>query len=73
MPDRDFRFAVFRQINDGYRWRLRSANGETVELSEGGHPREDECVREVRGLKAAPTLVRSCATLSSDAYSRAGG
>jgi hypothetical protein len=52
---------------------LRSANGETVELSEGGHPREDECVREVRGLKAAPTLVRSCATLPSDAYSRAGG
>ena len=52
MPDSALKFGVFRHINDGYRWRLRSANGETVELSEGGHPRKDECEREVSRLKA---------------------
>jgi len=66
MPDSVLKFEILRHFNDGYRKRLRSANGETVELSEG-HPRKDECVREVRGLVAASTLVRNCATLPSGA------
>ena len=70
MPDSVLKFGIFRHIYDGYRWRLRSANGETVELSEGGHPRKDECGRDVRGLVAAPTLVRNCASLPSGEYSQ---
>jgi uncharacterized protein YegP (UPF0339 family) len=50
MSDSDFKFVVFRDVMDGYRWRLRSATGETVELSERGFPHKDECVQEVRGL-----------------------
>ena len=53
MPDSLPKFGVFRQISDGYRWRSVSAIGETVGLSEGGHPRKDKRVREVRGLVAA--------------------
>jgi hypothetical protein len=31
----DLKFVIFRDMKDGYyRWRLRSATGETVELSE---------------------------------------
>jgi uncharacterized protein YegP (UPF0339 family) len=31
------KFVIFRDVKDGYRWRLSSATGETVELSDGGH------------------------------------
>ena len=50
MPDSDLKFVVFRDMNDGYRGRLSSATGETVEISGRGHPHKDECVWEVRSL-----------------------
>jgi uncharacterized protein YegP (UPF0339 family) len=50
MSDSDFKFVVFRDVMDGYRWRLRSGMGETVETSEGGHPHKDACVQEVQSL-----------------------
>ena len=50
MSARDLKFVMFRDINDGYRWRLSSATGETVELSERA-PSHEECARDVYRLK----------------------
>jgi len=47
----DLKFVIFRDMKDGYRWRLSSASGETVELSERGHSHKDECEQEVHRLK----------------------
>ena len=45
----------FREMKDGggYRWRLSSAGGETLERSEGGPFYKGECEREVSRLKQA--------------------
>ena len=51
MSDSGFKFVVFRDVMDGYRWRLRSATEETVELSERGYPYKDACVKEMSRLK----------------------
>ena len=51
MPARELKFVIFRDMRDGYRWRLSSASGETVELSERGHSHKDECKLEVHRLK----------------------
>jgi uncharacterized protein YegP (UPF0339 family) len=49
----ELKFVVFRDMKDGggYRWRLGSAAGETVERSEKGHPKKGDCEREVSRLK----------------------
>jgi uncharacterized protein YegP (UPF0339 family) len=47
----DLKFVIFREVKDGYRWRLSSPSGETVELSERAHSHKDECVQEVYRLK----------------------
>ena len=47
----DPRFVIFRDLKDGYRWRLSSASGETLERSESGHDHKGECAREVFRLK----------------------
>lgn len=54
MPDSNSKFVIFRDIKDGggYRWRLSSASGETVQRSERGHPHKGDCEREVSRLKA---------------------
>jgi uncharacterized protein YegP (UPF0339 family) len=54
VPDSNLKFVIFRDMKDGggYRWRLSSSAGETVERSEGGHPNMGECEREVSRLKA---------------------
>jgi uncharacterized protein YegP (UPF0339 family) len=31
MSDSDLKFVIFRDMNDGYRWRLSSSSGETLE------------------------------------------
>jgi len=46
----DLKFVIFRDMKDGYRWRLRSATGETLELSERA-PSHEECERDVYRLK----------------------
>jgi uncharacterized protein YegP (UPF0339 family) len=43
----DLKFVIFRDVKDGYRWRLRSAAGQTLERSERGHLHKGECTQEV--------------------------
>jgi hypothetical protein len=47
----DLQFVIFRDLKDGYRWRLSSASGETLEYSERGHDHKGECAQEVFHLK----------------------
>jgi hypothetical protein len=47
MSARDLKYVLFRDMKDGYKWRLRSATGETLERSEGGHRHKGECVQEM--------------------------
>lgn len=47
----DLQFVIFRDLKDGYRWRLSSASGETVEYSERGHSHKGGWEREVNRLK----------------------
>jgi uncharacterized protein YegP (UPF0339 family) len=47
----DLKFVMFRDVNDGYRWRLRSASGQTLERSERRHFHKGECAQEVLHLK----------------------
>ena len=51
MTARELKFVIFRDLKDGYRWRLSSATGETVEFSERGHLHKGGCAQEVFGLK----------------------
>jgi uncharacterized protein YegP (UPF0339 family) len=45
------KFVIFRDMKDGYRWRLSSASGQTLERSERGHDHKGECAQEVFRLK----------------------
>jgi uncharacterized protein YegP (UPF0339 family) len=47
----DLKFVIFRDLNDGYRWRLSSASGETVEFSERGHDHKRECEHDAHRRK----------------------
>jgi uncharacterized protein YegP (UPF0339 family) len=47
----NLKFVIFRDLKDGYRWRLSSTTGETVERSERGHLHKGECAQEVYRLK----------------------
>jgi uncharacterized protein YegP (UPF0339 family) len=47
----DLKFVIFRDVKDGYRWRLSSATGETLEYSERGHDHKGECEQDVYRLK----------------------
>jgi uncharacterized protein YegP (UPF0339 family) len=47
----DLKFVIFRDLKDGYRWRLSSAAGQTLERSERGHRHKGECAQEVYRLK----------------------
>lgn len=47
----DLQFVIFRDLKDGYKWRLSSASGQTVEYSERGHDYKRECEHEVYRLK----------------------
>jgi uncharacterized protein YegP (UPF0339 family) len=51
MSASDLKFVIFRDLKDGYRWRLSSASGQTLERSEGGHRNKGDCAQEVFGLK----------------------
>jgi uncharacterized protein YegP (UPF0339 family) len=51
MSASDLKFVIFRNIKDGYRWRLSSASGETIEYSERGHGNKGECEHDVYRLK----------------------
>ena len=51
MPARELKFVIFRDMRDGYRWRLSSASGEALERFERGHLHKGECAQEVFRLK----------------------
>ena len=51
MSASDHKFVIFRDLKDGYKWRLRSARGETLEISERGHRHKGECAQEVHRLR----------------------
>ena len=51
MTASDLKFVIFRDMKDGYRWRLSSPSGQTVEYSERGHGHKGECEQEVFRLK----------------------
>ena len=51
MSTSDLKFVIFRDLKDGYRWRLSSARGETLERSKRGHLHKGECQQEVFHLK----------------------
>jgi uncharacterized protein YegP (UPF0339 family) len=47
----NLRFVIFRDLKDGYRWRLSSVSGQTLERSERGPLHKGECAQEVFRLK----------------------
>jgi uncharacterized protein YegP (UPF0339 family) len=47
----DLKFVIFRDLQYGYRWRLSSPPGQTLERSERGHDHKGECEQEVFRLK----------------------
>jgi uncharacterized protein YegP (UPF0339 family) len=47
----NLKFVIFRDLKDGYRWRLSSALGHTLERSERGHDHKGECEQDVFHLK----------------------
>jgi hypothetical protein len=49
----DLQFVIFRDLKDGYKWRLSSPSGQTVEYSERGHDHKRECEQDVYQLKDA--------------------
>ena len=51
MSASNLKFVIFRDMKDGYRWRLSSASGKTLERSERGHLHKVECAQEVFRLK----------------------
>jgi uncharacterized protein YegP (UPF0339 family) len=46
----DMKFVIFRDLKDGYRWRLSSARGETLELSRG-HYDKGVCEQEAHRFR----------------------
>ena len=42
------KFVIYRHVEDGYRWRLRSATGQTLGASSAGHPTKSACETEMR-------------------------
>jgi uncharacterized protein YegP (UPF0339 family) len=50
MSASDHKFVIFRDLKDGYRWRLNSARGETLEISPG-HYDKGVCEQEVHRLR----------------------
>jgi uncharacterized protein YegP (UPF0339 family) len=51
MTATDLKFVIFRDLKDGYRWRLSSASGQTLERSERSHLHKGECEQDVYRLK----------------------
>jgi uncharacterized protein YegP (UPF0339 family) len=45
------KFVIFCDVKDGYRWRLSSPSGETLEYSERGYTHKSECEHDVYRLK----------------------
>ena len=48
MSKAESKFVLYRALEDGYRWRLRSATEETLAASSAGHPSKSACETEMR-------------------------
>ncbi len=46
------KFVVYHDLGGGYRWRLRSATGETLAVSGSAHPRKEACEGELERCRA---------------------
>jgi hypothetical protein len=63
MSASDLKFVIFRDLKDGYRWRLSFPSGETLEYSERSHLHKGECAsRMCIALNVIAILMRRCAT-----------
>jgi uncharacterized protein YegP (UPF0339 family) len=51
MAASNLEFLIIRDVKDGYRWRLRSAVGETVDFSGRGLQNKSACEQEVQRLR----------------------
>ena len=50
MSASDLKFVIFRDLKDGYRWRLRAPTGETLDASLRGHRDKYSCYEEIRSV-----------------------
>jgi uncharacterized protein YegP (UPF0339 family) len=48
----ELKFVLYRDLGDGYRWRLRSDTGETLAASAVGHPNKSACEADMRSFMA---------------------
>ena len=48
MREAEGKFVLYRELEDGYRWRLRSATGQTLAASEVAHPIKSACEADLR-------------------------
>ena len=48
MRKAESKFVLYRALEDGYRWRLRSATGETLAASSAGHSSKGACETDMR-------------------------
>jgi uncharacterized protein YegP (UPF0339 family) len=46
------KFVLYRELADGYRWRLRFDTGETLASSSAGHPNKGACETDMRVFMA---------------------
>jgi uncharacterized protein YegP (UPF0339 family) len=46
------KFVLYRDLKDGYRWRLRSPDGETLAESPSGHRKKSACEAEIHAFMA---------------------
>jgi hypothetical protein len=51
MAASDLQFLIIHDVKDGYRWRLRSAQGETLDFSRRGHRHKGDFEQEVHRLR----------------------
>ena len=52
MKHKELKLVLYRELGDGYRWRLRSATGETLAASGVGHPNKSACEADMRAFTA---------------------
>jgi uncharacterized protein YegP (UPF0339 family) len=48
----ELKFVPSRELGDGYRWRLRSATGETLAASGAGQPSKSACEADMHAFMA---------------------
>ena len=68
MRHEELEFVPSRELGDGYRWRLRSATGETLAASGAGQPSKSVCEDDMHAFMAEHHLdVEVRRTRSSEA------